>query len=223
MALPNPSMSFTPFDILTAEEMNDLVENITALWNGTAFNSNSIDADFLLNSSVEGTKLDYSVAGGVMWQQLARVDLSVTGATMATPTFTAKKYLMVICLWIASGGNNAANTRFNGDTGNNYAFRYTLNNGTETPSVNGNTMASGSVANGGIGLSIMHIVNIAAQEKLTYYNETLRSTAGAGTPPERYEIAGKWANTTNAITQITRFASSNNFGAGSMLIVLGKD
>lgn len=31
MALPNPSMSFSPFAILTAEEMNDLVENIEAL------------------------------------------------------------------------------------------------------------------------------------------------------------------------------------------------
>lgn len=28
MSLPNPSMSFTPFDILTAEEQNNLVENI---------------------------------------------------------------------------------------------------------------------------------------------------------------------------------------------------
>lgn len=31
MALPNPSMSFSPFAILTAEELNDIVENVEYL------------------------------------------------------------------------------------------------------------------------------------------------------------------------------------------------
>lgn len=35
MALPNLAMSFSPFAILTAEEMNDLVENIEALSDGS--------------------------------------------------------------------------------------------------------------------------------------------------------------------------------------------
>lgn len=223
MALPNPSMTFTPFDILTAEEMNDLVENITALWNGTAFNANSIDANFLLNSSIDGVKLDYSVAGGVMYEQLARVDLSVAGASMITPTFAAKKYLLVICIWLPSGGANAAQTRFNGDTGNNYAFRYSQDGTADQTSLNQPSMSSGSANNGGIGISVMDIANVATREKMCIYHEVMSNTAGAGTPPVKYEIAGKWINTTNAITQITRFASGNNFGAGSMLIVLGKD
>lgn len=47
MALPNPSMSFTPFDILTAAEMNDLVENIEALANWTAFAAASLPVTIL--------------------------------------------------------------------------------------------------------------------------------------------------------------------------------
>lgn len=39
MPLPNPSMSFSPFAILTAEEMNDLFENIEALQDGSAFDA----------------------------------------------------------------------------------------------------------------------------------------------------------------------------------------
>lgn len=35
MSLPNPSMSFTPFDPLTASEMNDIVENVEALSDGS--------------------------------------------------------------------------------------------------------------------------------------------------------------------------------------------
>lgn len=42
MALPNPGMSFSPFAILTAEEMNDLVENIEALAAGTGLNNNVV-------------------------------------------------------------------------------------------------------------------------------------------------------------------------------------
>lgn len=42
MALPNPSMSFSPFAILTAEEMNDLVENIESLANGTGISAGAV-------------------------------------------------------------------------------------------------------------------------------------------------------------------------------------
>lgn len=42
MSLPNPSMSFSPFEILTAEEMNNLVENIEALAAGTGLNTGVI-------------------------------------------------------------------------------------------------------------------------------------------------------------------------------------
>lgn len=42
MALPNPSMSFSPFAILTAEEMNDLVENIEALADGSGLDDGAV-------------------------------------------------------------------------------------------------------------------------------------------------------------------------------------
>lgn len=42
MALPNPSMSFSPFAILTAEEMNNLVENIEALADGSGLNTGAV-------------------------------------------------------------------------------------------------------------------------------------------------------------------------------------
>lgn len=223
MALPNPSMTFTPFDILTAEEMNDLVENITALYNGTAFDSNSIDAGFLLDSSIDQSKLDFSVAGGNMWELMARVEASTTQASLISPTFAVRKYLMVICIWIPTGGSNAANSRFNGDSGTNYAFRFSQNNGTETTSASTNTLSSGSADQDRVGISVMHIANLSGKEKYCYYQEVTGKALGAATPPDRYEIAGKWTNTAQQITQITRFASGNNLGAGSLLLILGKN
>lgn len=40
--LPNPSMSFSPFAILTAEELNDIVENIESLSDGSGIEDDSI-------------------------------------------------------------------------------------------------------------------------------------------------------------------------------------
>lgn len=53
MSLPNPSMSFSPFAILTAAEMNDLVENIDALAGGTGLNTGVVTTDKLSTSSGE--------------------------------------------------------------------------------------------------------------------------------------------------------------------------
>lgn len=42
MSLPNPAMSFSPFAILTSEEMNQIVENIEALSDGSGLADGSI-------------------------------------------------------------------------------------------------------------------------------------------------------------------------------------
>lgn len=57
MALPNPSMSFSPFAILTAEEMNDLVENIESLASGTGFNAGAISTAAIADGAVTTAKL----------------------------------------------------------------------------------------------------------------------------------------------------------------------
>ena len=49
MALPYPAMDFTPFDILTAAEMDQLVANDQALANGTAY-----EAGWIPNSALAG-------------------------------------------------------------------------------------------------------------------------------------------------------------------------
>ena len=75
MALPNPSMSFSPFAILTAEELNDLVENIESIYNGNLADG-SISGSKLVNNAVTPTKL-----GGLV------ENLGIqTGSVTATPS-----------------------------------------------------------------------------------------------------------------------------------------
>ena len=47
------------------------------------------------------------------------------------------------------------------------------------------------------------IINNASNEKLVIVNSMSQGSAGAGNAPNRQEKVGKWANTSNQITQIT--------------------
>ena len=55
MSLPNPDMSFTPFDPLPAGDLNDLVENIESLSGGTGFEDSSIGPSILNTGGTPAT------------------------------------------------------------------------------------------------------------------------------------------------------------------------
>ena len=57
MSLPNPSMSFSPFAILTAEEMNELAENDQALAAGTGLDNNAVTTAKIADAGVTNAKL----------------------------------------------------------------------------------------------------------------------------------------------------------------------
>lgn len=52
MPLPNPSMAFFPFDPLPASQLNDLVENIEALQDFTAFDDDTFPARLVADYSI---------------------------------------------------------------------------------------------------------------------------------------------------------------------------
>ncbi len=64
MPLPNPGMTFTPFDPLTAAEMNDLVENIEALQNWSAYDNGTLPQR-LIEGNSDGS-FDYVASGAVL-------------------------------------------------------------------------------------------------------------------------------------------------------------
>lgn len=56
--LPNQGMSFSPFAILTAEEQNDLVENIESLATGSGIGDGAVTTAKIANSAVTSSKID---------------------------------------------------------------------------------------------------------------------------------------------------------------------
>lgn len=62
MPLPNPGMSFTPFDPLPASDLNDMVENIEALQDGSAFDAQGIPGGKVLLNPPQGFMINGKIA-----------------------------------------------------------------------------------------------------------------------------------------------------------------
>lgn len=114
MALPNPGMTFTPFDILTAEEMNNLVENIESLATGTALDDSSVTTNKIANANVTSAKLATNFLKGRFQANTTNSDVSgltiqqgwgflsgsgtqASGEAVTLPTaFTSTNYLVFV-------------------------------------------------------------------------------------------------------------------------------
>jgi len=158
------------------------------------------------------------------WQELASVNAS--GDTLDTGTFTAKKYLWVQCYIDTSGGNVNNLLRFNGDTSGTYASRQSSNGGTDGTSINQSFIDWGqtTLLSGFTRFYNAFIINNASNEKLMISHKIDSNTAGAANAPDRLEIVGKWANTSNQITRISaNNTSGGDFGSNTILKVWGAD
>lgn len=95
MALPNPGMDFTAFDTLTAAELDDLVENIESLEDGSGFDlgNNVIPANALATTAIT---LGYAqITSGFTASSVAVQD--VTGITSTVTVPAGGRRVVVLC------------------------------------------------------------------------------------------------------------------------------
>ena len=148
------------------------------------------------------------------WEELDDSSWS-SGSSWTSGTFTAKKYLWV--QFYTEGGAGSSYFRFNGDSGNNYSNRYSINGGSDSTIASQPESYLGAID--GLSFHNLFIINNASNEKLFTHQRVSRSSAGAGTAPTRNEGAGKWSNTSNQITSITvTTAGGGNLTAGNMKV-----
>lgn len=222
MALPNPGMSFTPFDVLPASDLNDIVENIEELAAGTGLDTGAIVKSKLASSSVDSTKIDWAASTGkVWWEELGRTTLGVAGDTVTVSGLATRKYLKVLFIGLNSGA--LTNTfSFNNDrAGTTYTWRKD-SSGAETNFTSNPFVV---IDSGSFNISaVMDIVNIATQEKPYLMQSLPMNSVGAGNTPGRIFLGGKWSNTSNAISRIDFVnTGAGDYAAGTELIVLGHD
>jgi hypothetical protein len=158
------------------------------------------------------------------WEELGRTTLGSAGDTISV-SFTARKYLRILVSVQASGSIDPW-IRFNGDTGNNYNYRWRSNFTVDSTAINqpGSTISQSSTSADRY-IEIL-VTSIASKEKIAFARVVEASTAGAGNLPTNADIVLKWANTSAQINSVTIFnnvAGSGDFASGSEVIVLGHD
>jgi len=219
MALPNPSMVFTPFDPLPASDLNDLVENIESLADGTGFDAGAIDTADIADGAVTAAKTT-----DIWWEELGRTTLAVAGDTISVTPFAARGTIKVIVEVTDTGGVINNRITFNGDTGANYSYRESINGAADITGAGANFIEGAAVSEAAPFMCEFTVFNIASDEKVVQGSTVHARAAGAATAPARLEFTGKWTNTSNQITRVDiTNAGAGDYAIGSKVIILGHD
>ena len=163
-------------------------------------------------------------AGGVGgWVELGRTTLGADADSISVTGLTDKRYLMVLSNINAKTGTTVIDQTYNGDTGSNYASRRSADGSADSTFLNGTNIDVGGIDTGRSVFQVSYIANLAAKEKLTFY-QTVYGSAGAANTPYRLEGAAKWVNTSNAISRIdTVNDGAGDYTSGDEMVVLGWD
>lgn len=114
MPLPNPGQSFDPFDTLPASDLNDMVENIEALADGSGLDDGAIETDQIDDEAITPNKLGLgaqtaTVAADQPTVNTTYVDLSTPGPSV---TVTIGDHGMAILILSCDTNNNGQNHDF---------------------------------------------------------------------------------------------------------------
>jgi hypothetical protein len=160
------------------------------------------------------------------WQEIG----SATGTGIEDITLSSTKKYIWFQAFIKSGGasGNFQLRAGNGslDTGSNYSERRSTNGGADATGTSQTSIGTVTALydSGEIGFLNGLIINNASNEKLFICHITDNTPgSGAGTAPNRREIVGKWANTSNAIDHLGYLATSGSVHADSVMKVWGSD
>lgn len=118
--LPNPGMDFTPFDILPAASLDDMVENIESLADGSAFDSESSIPSYALYNPYKfrafrtATHVTANNADAIIVMDTETFDTNNNFST-STGRYTAPIsgfYYFSAGVYFESGGSLAGNIKF---------------------------------------------------------------------------------------------------------------
>ena len=163
-------------------------------------------------------------AGG--WVELGRTTLGSTGDDITVSSLSDKRYYMVLASLPDTGqANQKIRLGYSSvDSGSNYSWRASTNGGGDSTSTSDDHMNLTVDAIYDTKFSIGYLSNLSSKEKLTQWWTNERTGVGAGSPPVRKELVGKWTNTSNPLDVVNFFNSaSGSFVTGAEVVVLGWD
>ena len=157
------------------------------------------------------------------WVELGRTTLGSAGDAIDVTGLADKRYLMAL-INVPTTGNARPRTRFNADTGSNYSDRWSQNGGGDNTGPSQSFIYNEVTSTTDDTFAVCYASNLSNKEKLTICHGVSAKAAGAGQEPFRSEVVGKWANTSNAISQwnITNDLAGD-YTSGAECVVLGWD
>ena len=164
----------------------------------------------------------------MVWNKLGTTTLGSAGDDLDITSMTASKFNMIMNHWISITSTTTASLTLDNTGGNDYAYRYSTNGGSDSISVSqANVQVGlGGIPSGSSNFDINYSVNIDGKEKLIIGHNITSATAGAGTSPSRRESVYKKDTTTDS-GQYTRIdynnADAGSFDTDSNLSVIGSD
>lgn len=161
------------------------------------------------------------------WEEIG----SATGTSIEDITLDSDKKYLWIQAWVKSTGGTLGTMLRVGDTsidsGTNYAQRRQSDGGSEftDTSTTGLNVEPATSASGLANFINCFVINNASNEKLFISHGIYGNTAGAGNAPNRRELAGKWANTSNQIGHvgIVDTSGTGSIDSTSVVKVWGAD
>ena len=180
--------------------------------------------NYLGGNVIEGSSTLTTSPPSTSWKEIGRTTLSSSGSNIDVSSLPAKDNIMILYYGIADGNGPASRIRFNSDGNDNYAQRGSRNGSDASGGSRSNvshTLASGNNASDEFAVS--NVYNISNKEKIWITHE-LDKLNWTNQDPNRGEIVGKWANTSNSISSVNVYESeSGSFASGSEVVVLGCD
>src|ERR1044072_8850270 len=116
----------------TASAVNELTLANAATGSAPSLSATGSDSNIDIRLSPKGTgNVKRGASGGSIdwWEELGRTTLGSAGDTITISPISARKYLRIFISILDTGGAVGPNLRFNNDSANNYAFRYSDNFG----------------------------------------------------------------------------------------------
>jgi len=162
------------------------------------------------------------------WVEVGRTTLGSAGNLVSVASLSDKRYYMILFDKIASG-NAKSELRLNNDSsGTNgvdgkYSDRKSAYGGADTTRIN-QTNVRMDITPSFDDWIVGYVSNLSSKEKLGLFHQANTGASGATGVPERFEIALKWANTSDAISRFDFVNSdSGSYDTNSECVVLGWD
>tara|TARA_R110002110_G_scaffold53881_1_gene155129 strand:+ start:352 stop:1368 length:1017 start_codon:yes stop_codon:yes gene_type:complete len=159
------------------------------------------------------------------WEELGRTTLGSANTDIAVSSFPERTNLMILDHYTgASNSSIVTGSQFNSDTASSYNVRTSVNNAADATLASQNSIENLGFGNTTSAFGVSFVENIAGQEKLLMSNYMSQNGATTASLPPLYQNAGKYADTSAAITTVTQTSdSAYTFDADSEVVVLGYD